>query len=71
MPTSAANTQQLEVITTAAGLLLISAGHGLDKTFTLVERIVFPLTEKGVTPEQIMAVTFTDQERYADVYNGR
>ncbi len=61
LPTSAANTQQLQAITTVEGPLLIIAGPGSGKTFTLVERIVFLLTEKGVTPEQIMVVTFTDK----------
>jgi ATP-dependent DNA helicase UvrD/PcrA len=48
-------------MTTAAGPLLIIAGPASGKTFTLVERIVFLLTEKGVTPEQIMVVTFSDK----------
>ena len=61
MPTSTANIQQLEAMTTAAGPLLIIAGPASGKTFTLVERIVFLLTEKGVTPEQIMVVTFSDK----------
>jgi DNA helicase II / ATP-dependent DNA helicase PcrA len=48
LPASAANVQQLEAITTANGPLLIIAGPGSGKMFTLVERIVFLLTEKGV-----------------------
>ncbi|HEU5376641.1 MAG TPA: ATP-dependent helicase, partial [Ktedonobacteraceae bacterium] len=59
--TSAANPQQLEAITTADGPLLIIAGPGSGKTFTLVERIIFLITEKQITPEQIMVVTFTDK----------
>jgi DNA helicase-2/ATP-dependent DNA helicase PcrA len=59
--TSAANPQQLEAITTADGPLLIIAGPGSGKTFTQVERIIFLITEKQVTPEQIMVVTFTDK----------
>lgn len=58
---SAANAQQLKAITTTEGPLLIIAGPGSGKTFTLVERIVYLLTEKNVTPEQIMVVTFTDK----------
>lgn len=58
---SAANAQQLEAITTTEGPLLIIAGPGSGKTFTLVERIVYLLTEKNISPEQIMVVTFTDK----------
>jgi len=58
---SAANPQQLEAITTTEGPLLIIAGPGSGKTFTLVERIVYLLTEKSITPERIMIVTFTDK----------
>ncbi len=58
---SAANPQQLEAITTTEGPPLIIAGPGSGKTFTLVERIVYLLTEKDITPERIMVVTFTDK----------
>src|SRR5260370_18007275 len=58
---SAANTQQLEAITTTEGPLLIIAGPGSGKTFTLVERVVYLLTEKDIFPECIMVVTFTDK----------
>lgn len=46
---------------TTEGPLLIIAGPGSGKTFTLVERIVYLLTEKGVAPERVMVVTFTDK----------
>ncbi len=59
--TSTANAQQLEAITTSEGPLLIIAGPGSGKTFTLVERIVFLLTQKSITPDRIMVVTFTDK----------
>jgi superfamily I DNA/RNA helicase len=61
MPASTANTQQLEAMLTVADPLLIIADPGSDKTFTLVERIVFLLSEKVLTFEQIMVVTFTDK----------
>ena len=59
--TSVANAQQLEAITTSEGPLLIIAGPGSGKTFTLVERIVSLLTQKSITPDRIMVVTFTDK----------
>jgi len=59
--TSTANAQQLEAITTSEGPLLIIAGPGSGKTFTLVERIVTLLTQKNITPDRIMVVTFTDK----------
>lgn len=58
---SAANAQQQEAITTTEGPLLIIAGPGSGKTFTLVERIVYPPTERQISPEQIMVVTLTDK----------
>ncbi len=58
---SAANIAQLEAITTSEGPLLIIAGPGSGKTFTLVERIVYLLMQKSIAPEQIMVVTFTDK----------
>jgi superfamily I DNA/RNA helicase len=58
---SAANLAQREAITTSEGPLLIIAGPGSGKTFTLVERIVYLLTQKSIAPEHIMVVTFTDK----------
>jgi DNA helicase-2/ATP-dependent DNA helicase PcrA len=59
--TSGANPAQLEAITTIEGPLLIIAGPGSGKTFTLVERIVYLLTTKDIAPEHIMVVTFTEK----------
>lgn len=65
MPTpslaSKANPQQLEAILTTEGPVLIIAGPGSGKTFTLVERIVYLITHKGVAPESLLVVTFTDK----------
>lgn len=58
---SSANPRQRDAITSTDGPLLIIAGPGSGKTFTLVERVVSLITEKGVTPEQLMVVTFTDK----------
>jgi DNA helicase-2/ATP-dependent DNA helicase PcrA len=58
---SKANSQQLEAILATDGPLLIIAGPGSGKTFTLVERIVHLITTKGVEPESLFVVTFTDK----------
>ena len=56
-----ANPQQLEAILATDGPVLIIAGPGSGKTFTLVERIVYLITHKGVAPESLFVVTFTDK----------
>ncbi|HGJ9031530.1 TPA: ATP-dependent helicase [Pseudomonas aeruginosa] len=58
---SKANPQQLEAILATDGPVLIIAGPGAGKTFTLVERIVYLITHKGVAPESLLVVTFTDK----------
>ncbi len=58
---SKANLQQLEAILATDGPVLIIAGPGSGKTFTLVERIVYLITHKGVAPESLLVVTFTDK----------
>lgn len=58
---STANPAQWEAITTTDGPLLIIAGPGSGKTYTLVERIVFLITQLGVAPESLLVVTFTDK----------
>jgi len=58
---SKANPQQLEAILTTDGPVLIIAGPGSGKTFTLVERIVYLITHKNVAPESLLVVTFTDK----------
>jgi DNA helicase-2/ATP-dependent DNA helicase PcrA len=56
-----ANPQQAQAILATEGPVLIIAGPGSGKTFTLVERIVYLITEKGVAPESLLVVTFTDK----------
>lgn len=58
---SKANPQQLEAILATEGPVLIIAGPGSGKTFTLVERVVYLITQKGVAPESLFVVTFTDK----------
>ncbi|MBQ7168979.1 MAG: UvrD-helicase domain-containing protein [Synergistaceae bacterium] len=56
-----ANEAQREAITATSGPLLIIAGPGTGKTFTLVQRTVFLIQKKRVKPENIMLATFTDK----------
>src|SRR5574338_64473 len=58
---SAANTAQLQAVETTECPLLIIAGPGSGKTFTLVERIVYLITEYQVPPEALLVLTFTDK----------
>lgn len=56
-----ANNAQKEAIITTEGPLLITAGPGTGKTFTLVKRAIYLIQECGVKPEQIMLATFTEK----------
>ena len=56
-----ANEQQKKAISTTEGPLLIIAGPGTGKTYTLVKRIVSLSTQKNVKPEEIMVATFTEK----------
>lgn len=56
-----ANPQQLEAINHTEGPLLIIAGPGSGKTFTLVERVINLIENHGVEPEGLFVVTFTEK----------
>lgn len=56
-----ANAQQKEAIETTEGPVLISAGPGTGKTFTLVNRVLYLIQIKNVNPENIFIATFTDK----------
>lgn len=58
---SNANESQREAITTTSGPLLVIAGPGTGKTFTLVQRTVFLIQKNHVSPENIMLATFTEK----------
>lgn len=58
---SSANPHQLQAIQATDGPVLIIAGPGSGKTFTLVERIIYLITHKGVSPESLFVVTFTEK----------
>lgn len=58
---TSANAAQSKAIKTTEGPVLIIAGPGSGKTFTLVERIVHLIIDHGVKPESLFVVTFTDK----------
>lgn len=58
---SNANPQQQKAIEHIDGPLLIIAGPGSGKTFTLVERIINLIQNHNVEPEALFVVTFTEK----------
>lgn len=56
-----ANSEQIKAIQHTEGPVLIIAGPGTGKTFTLVKRVVYLISEKKVGPENILIATFTEK----------
>jgi len=56
-----ANDEQRQAIEATDGPVLITAGPGTGKTFTLVQRTIYLIQEKGVRPEEILLATFTEK----------
>lgn len=53
-----ANENQRLSISTVDGPVLITAGPGTGKTYTLVQRAIFLIQERDVRPEQIKSRKF-------------
>lgn len=56
-----ANEAQRAAISTAEGPVLITAGPGTGKTYTLVQRAIYLIQECGIQPEHIFIATFTEK----------
>ena len=55
------NPEQLAVITSRRETILVAAGPGTGKTFTLVARIEHLLKAEHAKPEEMVAITFTNR----------
>lgn len=71
------NEAQCRAITHGAGAMLVLAGPGSGKTFTVTQRIKYLIEHHHVKPEDILVITFTKaaatemQERFAKLNEGR
>lgn len=53
------NEKQMECIKTLEGSVMVLAGPGTGKTFTIIQRIKYML-EQGIKPDSILCLTFSD-----------
>ena len=58
--TTEPNKEQKDVIDHKDGPVLILAGPGTGKTFTIIERVE-KLVDGGVDPKKILCITFTEK----------
>src|ERR1700753_3680155 len=56
---SSLNQAQFDAVVSDAKRILVLAGAGSGKTKTLLQKIIYLIEEKGVSPANILAITFT------------
>lgn len=56
---SSLNEKQTEAVISEEKRLLVLAGAGSGKTKTLLQKLVYLIEEKGISPSSILAITFT------------
>src|ERR1039457_1138730 len=56
---SALNDGQREAVISEEKRLLVLAGAGSGKTKTLLQKLIYLIEEKGISPSNILAITFT------------
>ncbi|MGB4848029.1 MAG: UvrD-helicase domain-containing protein, partial [Saprospiraceae bacterium] len=56
---SALNNEQRQAVTSETKRILVLAGAGSGKTKTLLQKIIYLIEEKSVSPSSILAITFT------------
>ncbi|RMF90873.1 MAG: DNA helicase II [Nitrospinota bacterium] len=61
VPQGRLNPEQAEAVASTARHLLVSAGPGTGKTFTLIARLVHLLATGQVSPARVVAITFTNR----------
>jgi len=58
----ALSNKQKEAVESLEKRMLVLAGAGSGKTKTLLQKIIYLIEEKGVSPSSILAITFTKMQ---------
>lgn len=53
------NSEQREAVLSLIGPVLLLAGPGSGKTHTIIEKIKYMIEEKGISPREILVITFS------------
>ncbi|GHV13059.1 hypothetical protein FACS1894219_07230 [Clostridia bacterium] len=55
------NDKQIQAVTATEGYIRVIAGAGAGKTRTLTRRFAYLVSELGISPRNILCVTFTNK----------